>query len=166
MSVGVQRLQNPVRTPARMRRARRTVYGGEFRKLYGGIRPERLCLFLGECYQRMVKNDMQCKCNEGSMLKTYAHCALRSLSRSWPTAYPQCFVSSAVGGGGPIDTIYPRTPTFSLGRDASQSHTRSATLRIVERTSSPSGEDWVMTGRPASPPSLTEVTRGTLPAKC
>lgn len=60
--------------------------------------------------------------------------------------------------------FYPLTPTSSLFLPPSHAHTRSPMLVMVLRTSSPSRPDWVMMGRPASPPSETDVTRGMFPA--
>lgn len=58
---------------------------------------------------------------------------------------------------------HPLVPDSELGLLASQFHTRSATCRIVPLTSSPCFASWTMIGLPASPPSLTWVTSGSLP---
>lgn len=63
------------------------------------------------------------------------------------------------------DCLYPRTPMLvSTGWFSSQSQTSDPTFFMVSRTSSPCFPLWTMTGRPSSPPSLTCVTSGTLPA--
>jgi len=61
---------------------------------------------------------------------------------------------------------HPLMPTVEIGRLLSQSQTPLPTPRITSRTSSPSEPLCTITGRPASPPSLTCGTSGICPISC
>ena len=88
--------------------------------------------------------------------------AMRSITGSCEGLFapPQINHDSNVDDGG---LHHPRTPIFATGRLPNQSQTTRPTFLITSRTSPPSSPLCTITGRPASPPSLTDVTRGIRP---